>query len=416
MSGSIRLGVDVGGTFTDFVLLDEQHQRLTIGKRLTTHDDLSEAIVAGTKQILRDTSTPATALNWFVHGTTVITNAIIQRSGARTGLITTQGFRDTLEIGREIRYELYDLFIERAEPLVPRHLRCEIEERVKYNGTVLTPLNESELMTAAEFLVGKKIEALAIIFLHSYCNPTHERRARDLIAERYPHLAISISSDIAPEIREYDRTSTTVANAYVRPLMVGYIDRLQKQLRELGVSAPLHLMLSSGGVTTVDVGREMPIQLIESGPAGGAIAAAFYGSLMDEHNVLSFDMGGTTAKICMITDGRAAHSNEFEAARVQRFKRGSGLMLKVPVVEMIEIGAGGGSIARVDRMGLLKVGPQSAGSTPGPACYGRGGVEPTVTDADVVLGYLDPNYFLGGEMKLDAEQPGARFTIALPNH
>jgi N-methylhydantoinase A len=409
MSG-IGLGVDVGGTFTDFILLDEEHQRLHIGKRLTTPHDPSAAIIAGADRLLADTGTPPAAVRRVVHGTTLITNTMIERKGAVTALLTTKGFRDTLEIGRELRYDLYDLFIERPEPLVPRYLRFEVDERVAQDGSVLRPLDEAQVLAAADQAVAAGAQALAICFLHAYRNPAHERRARDLIAARHPQLVLSLSSDVAPEIREYDRTSTTVANAYVRPLAMRYLGRLEEQLRGLGIAAPLHLMLSSGGVTTAEVGRAFPIQLIESGPAAGAIAAASYGRLIGEPNILSFDMGGTTAKICLITNGRPAYANEFEAARVRRFKKGSGLLLKVPVIELIEIGAGGGSIARIDRMGLLKVGPDSAGADPGPACYARGGSEPTVTDADLVLGHLDPGYFLGGRMALDVD--AARQAIA----
>ncbi|MBI4504360.1 MAG: hydantoinase/oxoprolinase family protein, partial [Chloroflexi bacterium] len=397
----VSLGVDVGGTFTDFVLLDEAQQRLRIGKRLTTPHDPSEAIIAGTAHLLAESQTDPGAVRRVVHGTTLVANTIIERKGAATGLLTTKGFRDTLEIGRELRYDLYDLFIERPEPLVPRYLRYEVDERVDQEGAVLRPLDEAQVLAAADALVAEGVQALAICFLHAYRNPAHERRTRDLIVARHPQLVLSLSSDVAPEIREYERTTTTVANAYVRPLMMRYLGRLEQQLQRLGMAAPLHMMLSSGGVTTADVGRDVPIQLIESGPAAGAIAAAYYGQLIGEPNVLSFDMGGTTAKICLVTQGRPAYASEFEAARVRRFKRGSGLLIKVPVIELIEIGAGGGSIARVDRMGLLKVGPQSAGADPGPACYGRGGCEPTVTDADLLLGHLDPGYFLGGEMPLD---------------
>ncbi len=348
-------------------------------------------------------------ITYVVHGTTLVANTIIERKGAPTGVITTRGFRDTLEIGRELRYDLYDLFIERSQPLVERYLRREVTERVDSQGAVLEPLDLDQVREAAESLRGEGIKAIAVVFLHSYRNPIHEQQARELLRREFPEFEVTLSSDVSPEIREYERTSTTVANAYVKPLMKRYLERLDGQLREVGMSGNLYIMLSSGGITSVQVAQEFPIRLVESGPAGGAIGAGFYGQLVNEPDLMSFDMGGTTAKACLITGGEPRHVHEFEAARVRRFQRGSGMLLKVPVIDMIEIGAGGGSIAHVDQMGLLKVGPHSAGADPGPACYGRGGTRPTVTDADLLLGYFNPDYFLGGVMRLD--QPAAEKAV-----
>lgn len=397
------LGVDVGGTFTDFVLLDETSGRMSIGKVLTTPQDPSVAMIAGSEELLANASVPGKGLSRVVHGTTLVTNTIIERKGALTGLVTTMGYRDTLEIGRTLRYDLYDLAIEFPEPLVERHLRCEVEERIASDGTVLKPLDEAAFLRAVQSLLDAGIEALAVVFLHSHRNPVHEQRAAQLLREHHPDLPASFSFEVVGELREFDRTSTTVANAYVLKRMKTYLARLETELTRIGVDAPLRLMLSSGGVATGEFGRSFPIQMIESGPAAGAIAAAHYGRLAGCEDLLSFDMGGTTAKMCLITQGQPTHAHVFEAARVQRFKKGSGLLLRVPVIELIEIGAGGGSIAAVDRMGLIKVGPRSSGAEPGPACYGRGGESPTVTDADLVLGYLDPDSFLGGRMKLDTQ-------------
>jgi len=395
------LGVDVGGTFTDFVLMDEANGRIAIGKVLTTPADPSLAIMEGTRDLLAERKVAPAALARVVHGTTLVTNTIIERRGAKVGLITTQGFRDTLQVGRALRYDLYDLTIEFPEPLVDRELRLEVDERVNSDGVVLRPLDETGLVAVADALARHGVQALAVVFMHSHRNPVHEQRARALIEARHPSVPVSISSEVVGELREFDRTSTTVANAYVLPRMKDYLGRLAVELRGAGIEGPLRLMLSSGGVATAEFGRDFPIQLVESGPAAGAIAAAYYGKLAGYDDLLSFDMGGTTAKMCIITAGEPAHAHTFEAARVQRFKKGSGLLLRVPVIELIEIGAGGGSIAQVDRMGLLKVGPRSSGAEPGPACYGRGGADPTVTDADVLLGYIDPHSFLGGRMRLD---------------
>jgi N-methylhydantoinase A len=336
-----------------------------------------------------------------VHGTTLATNALIERKGARTALLTTEGFRDALEIGREGRYDMYDLLIDPPAPLVPRHLRREVPERLLPDGAVLRPLDEEAARRVIGELVDAGVEALAICLLHAYLNPAHERRLAELVREAAPHLAVSCSSDVVPEIREYERTSTTTANVYVAPLMARYLEDLERRLAGLGVPGQLYVMQSSGGIALPPLARRLPIRLVESGPAAGALAAAQAARERGDVRLLSFDMGGTTAKACVIDGGAPLVAREFEVARADRFKKGSGLPIRVPVIEMIEIGAGGGSIARVDRMGLLKVGPDSAGADPGPACYNLGGGQPTVTDADLLLGYLDAGFFLGGRMRLD---------------
>jgi len=397
----VRIGIDVGGTFTDFVLVDERRDLIYTGKRLTTAGDPSVAIADGVRRLLAEATTAIGELHSVVHGTTLVANTIIERTGARVGLITTRGFRDALEMGREIRYDLYDLFATPAPPLVPRALRREVGERVDARGEVLLPFDAAEFRRAVRELRADGVDAIAVSFVHAYANAEHERRAREILAEDAPALPVSVSSDVAPEIREFERTSTTCANAYVQPRMQRYLARLDDTLKAMGLRGHLYVMLSGGGITTVRAARQFPIRLIESGPAAGAMAAAYYGLLTETPSLISFDMGGTTAKMGLIDRGWPERVHEFEAGRVRRFRKGSGLPLKVPVVEMIEIGAGGGSIARVDQMGLLKVGPQSAGSEPGPVCYGRGGTLPTVTDADLLLGYLSPDYFLGGEMRLD---------------
>jgi len=404
MQKRIRVGIDVGGTFTDFVLVDEHQDLIYTGKRLTTSRDPSEAIVGGLERLLREAGTGADRLHSIVHGTTLVANTIIERTGAKVGLITTRGFRDSLEMGREIRYDLYDLHLEPPRPLVSRPLRREVSERIDADGRIVLPLDEAELKRVAADLIVEGVEAIAVCFMHAYRNAAHERTAKQILERECPGIPISASSEIAPEIREYQRASTTCANAYVKPRIAHYLAQLQDKLRALALHDRLYVMLSNGGITTVRAAGLYPIQLIESGPAAGAMAAGYYGLLSSTTSLISFDMGGTTAKMCLLERGWPSRVHEFEAGRVRRFRKGSGLPLKVPVVDMIEIGAGGGSIAHVDRMGLLKVGPESAGSEPGPAGYGRGGTRPTVTDADLVLGYLSPDYFLGGEMPLDRER------------
>ncbi|MBV9785072.1 MAG: hydantoinase/oxoprolinase family protein [Acidisphaera sp.] len=399
----IRIGVDVGGTFTDFVLVDDHRQLIYLGKQLTTPRDPSRAIIEGIQRILREAGVDIGKLDGVVHGTTLVTNTVIERKGAKVGLVTTKGFRDVLEMGREIRYDLYDLFLEKPEPLVPRHLRSEVDERVDATGAVLRPLDKDELRTVARRLVDQGVEAIAIAFLHAWRNDAHEREALAIVRAEHPDLPVTLGSEIAPEIREYERSNTAAANAYVQPLMQRYLSRLEGELHELGHRGTLSIMLSAGGLTTVRTASKFPIQLIESGPAAGATAAALYAKLTGNDYLISLDMGGTTAKMCLVEHGAPEHSNEFEAGRVKRFRKGSGLPLKVPVIDLIEIGAGGGSTAWIDGMGLLKVGPESAGSEPGPVCYRRGGTEPAVTDADLLLGYLSPDFFLGGDMALDLD-------------
>jgi N-methylhydantoinase A len=401
-AGGARIGVDVGGTFTDLVLHDAEKSITRTGKLLTTPDDPSRAITEGVARILREAGLTPADVHSIIHGTTLVTNTVIERTGARVGLLTTAGFRDSLEIGREIRYDLYDLFLEPPPTLVPRHLRREVPERMAFDGAELLALDEAALLREAAFLVEQGVEAIAVSFLHSYRNPAHERRAGALLREAYPGLPLTLSSAVAPEIREYERTSTACANAYVQPRMQRYLTKLEKDLRATGFSGALYVMLSAGGIASLREAKEFPIRLIESGPAAGAMAAAFIAKLAGLDAVVSYDMGGTTAKMCLVENGAPDHKHDFEAGRVRRFAKGSGLPLKVSVVDMIEIGAGGGSIARVEPgSGLMKVGPRSAGAMPGPVCYGRGGTEPTVTDADLLLGRLDPAHFLGGEMALD---------------
>lgn len=396
-----KLGVDIGGTFTDIVILDESSGEVYNGKLLSTPQDLSKGVIAIFERMLGETKIGPEQILAAIHGTTVATNAMIERKGAKTALLTTNGFRDVVEIGRELRYDLYDLYAKMPEPLVPRYLRREINERLDKNGNILIDMGPDDVLSAISDFEKEDIQALAICFLHSYSNPQHELKASDIVKEHYPKLSISISSEVACEIREFERTSTTVANAYLQPLMEGYLDKLEAGLQNKGYTGRLFIMMSNGGISAVDTAQRFPVRMIESGPAAGALAASFYGNLIREKNLLSLDMGGTTAKMCVIHQGKPILSKEFEAARVHRFKRGSGLPLKIPSIELIEIGAGGGSIASMDSMGLLKVGPESSGADPGPACYAQGGKDPTVTDADLVLGFLDPEYFLGGEMKLD---------------
>jgi N-methylhydantoinase A len=403
---SIRVGVDVGGTFTDLVLHDPRRDLVHTGKLLTTPDDPSEAIVNGILRLLQETDLNAADLHSIVHGTTLVTNTVIERTGATIGLLTTAGFRDVIEIGRETRYDLYDLFLEAPPTLVPRHRRREIAERMDVEGQELLALDQAAVASVTRELVERDgAEAIAISFLHSYRNPAHEQRAAQIVRKLYPELPLTLSSQVAPEIREFERTSTACANAYVQPLMRRYLDKLEARLAEIGFAGRLYVMLSGGGIAAVQEAKDFPIRLIESGPAAGAMAASFLAKLAGLDRVVSFDMGGTTAKMCLVEDGAPDHKFDFEAGRVRRFVKGSGLPLKVSVVDMIEIGAGGGSIARVEpASGLMKVGPRSAGAKPGPVCYGRGGTEPTVTDADLVLGRLNPDYFLGGEMHLELDR------------
>lgn len=396
-----QMGIDIGGTFTDIVILEPSSGRLSLGKKLTSVDNPARAVIEVIREMLKKEGIEAHLVNKAIHGTTLVTNLIIERKGALTGLITTRGFRDALEIGREMRYDIYDIFLELPPPLVPRRLRLEVTERLDHRGQVLIPLNIQEAEGVVEEIFARGVESIAVALLHSFRNPIHEQILKDIILRKRPGFPVSLSSEVAPEVREYERTSTTVANAYVMPAVRRYMDILEKGLAELPIGGRLYIILSNGGITSPGTASAYPIRLLESGPAGGALAAAWVGRQTGHSNVISFDMGGTTAKTCIIQNGEPLRVNEFEVARVYRFKKGSGLPVKIPVIEMIEIGAGGGSIASIGPLGLLKVGPESAGADPGPACYGLGGIEPTVTDADLILGYLNPHFFLGGEMKLD---------------
>ncbi|MCE2437869.1 MAG: hydantoinase/oxoprolinase family protein [Candidatus Latescibacteria bacterium] len=396
------LAIDIGGTFTDLVLLDCHTGRQAIAKVPTTYPDPSDAVLSGIDS-LPGFCDPG-AVQRVIHGTTLVTNTLIERKGARTGLITTAGFRDALEIGREGRYDIYDLRLELPEPLVERRLRFGALERMNVRGEILEHLDESSIRDACSTFLDEGVEAVAICFLHAYANPEHERQAARIVGKAMPGVPVSVSHQVSPELREYDRTSTTVANAYVQPLARRYLAGLSGGLEAKGIEAPLHIMLSNGGVCSAETAASFPVRLVESGPSGGALSAAYWGGRSDLRNVLAFDMGGTTAKAVLGSDGAFPVTTESEVARVYRFKRGSGLPLLVPVLDMIEIGAGGGSIAHLNEMGLPAVGPESAGSVPGPACYGQGGVAPTVTDADLILGMLNPGYFLGGKMALDLDR------------
>ena len=397
-----RVGVDIGGTFTDLLLVADDGTSF-IGKTLTTHGDPSVAVETAMREGLETGIVDRAQQGTVVHGTTLVTNALIERKGAVTALLTTEGFRDALEIGREHRYELYDLDLELPKPLVPRYLRFDVPERVAADGTVLKPLDEAFVRSLVAELRDKGVRAVAVCYLNSFRNAAHERRTRELIAEVAPEIRVSVSADVVPEIREFQRTSTTTVNVYVQERVAAYLQEIQQRLNGLQFTGSFFVMLSSGGIGTPETAARFPVRMLESGPAAGALAAAALGQRSGYPDLLSFDMGGTTAKLCAVENGYPLKAREFEVDRVYRFRKGSGLPIKIPVIDMIEIGAGGGSIARVDALGLLKVGPESAGAEPGPACYGRGGTRPTVTDANLILGYFDPNYFLGGEMKLDVE-------------
>ena len=396
-----RIGIDVGGTFTDFVLVDEG--RIAVEKHPTTTQDPSVGALEGLDLLLERHGVPLEAVEQIVHGTTLVANALIERRGAVTGLLATEGFRDTLEIRREVRFDIYDLGIEFPAPLVPRPLRREVRERTDHYGSILLELDEDSLRTEVEELLQAGASSVAVCLLHSYANATHERRIKELLGAEFPQLLVSISSDITAFIGEYERTSTTVVNAYVQPLIRGYLERLEDGLQRRGFRGDFYLMTSAGGTITVETAARYPVLLLESGPVAGALMSQYLGRGIGVENLLAFDMGGTTAKGCVIKGGALRKEYATEVARSYQYKKGSGIPLMIPSVQLIEIGAGGGSIASVDTLGRLRVGPESAGADPGPACYGRGGAHPTVTDADLLLGYLDPGFFLGGEMRLDLE-------------
>ena len=399
---SHSLSIDIGGTFTDFTLHDAAGGEMRVHKVLTDAEDPTRALIRGTREILRDAGAAPSALKLVVHSATLATNAIIERKGAKTALLTTRGFRDVLEMGRERIYDMHDLHARFPEPLVPRHLRAEATERMDRDGGVLIPLDLEDAARVVDGLIALGAESIAVSLLHSYANPRHETALKALIAERHPHTPVSLSSDAAPVINEYERASTTVADAYVKPSVSRYIRGVARELAAEGYGGRLLAMHSAGGVMDAESAAERPIRLLESGPAAGALAAAFYSELLGEPDLISLDMGGTTAKTCVIEGGKPSRASMIEVARVHRFKTGSGLPMLIPVLDLIEIGAGGGSVAWLDGLGRLRVGPQSAGASPGPACYGMGGELPTVTDANLALGYLNPDYFLGGRMSLDA--------------
>jgi N-methylhydantoinase A len=400
--GNLRLGIDVGGTFTDLALADVDSGAIWTEKILTTPHDPSEAIFAGIETLAKNALDVARVVE-VIHGTTLITNAIVERQGAKAGLLATRGFRDIPQfVGRELRYDIYDPDIVFPDPLIPRRLCREVDERIHGDGTVGRPLNSSAVREVISGLLEEQIESLAVCLLHSYLNSRHEEEVFKLIRET-TDIPVSLSHEVLPRIREYERFSATIINAYVQPVTHRYLGQLKAGLERRGIAGVLYLMTSSGGTMTSDTAERFPIQLVESGPAAGTLIAALTGRMVDANQILSFDMGGTTAKACAIRGGRPLITDSYEVSRVRRFKKGSGLPAGIPVVDLIEIGAGGGSIASIDPLGLLRVGPRSAGADPGPACYGRGGTEPTVTDANVVLGFIDPAYFLGGKMELDVD-------------
>jgi N-methylhydantoinase A len=405
---SARLAVDIGGTFTDLAI-EKDGERWT-AKVLTTPSAPELGVLEGVQVVLGRAGLQPADIVLLIHGTTLATNAVIERKGAKTALLTTEGFRDVLALRNESRYDQYDLNIELPQPLVPRRWRLPVPERLDNEGHVLLPLDEGAVRRQLAFLREEGIESLAIGFLHSFVNPAHERRAAAIVRQEWPELPVSLSSEVSPEMREWERFSTTVANAYVQPKMASYLRRLADGLREAGLGCPLFLMLSGGGLTTLETAARFPIRLVESGPAGGAIFAAHVARQKGWDSVLSFDMGGTTAKVCLVDGFQPQAARTFEVARIGRFKKGSGLPLRIPVIEMVEIGAGGGSIAHLDSMGRIQVGPESAGADPGPACYGRGGRQPAVTDANLLLGRYEPDLFAGGALKLKV--PAAESAMA----
>ncbi|WP_406648969.1 hydantoinase/oxoprolinase family protein [Aliisedimentitalea scapharcae] len=399
---ALRLAIDIGGTFTDTVLMAGEDQILASTKTLTTHDNPAEGALLGATRVMQDSGRALHQVTGFIHGTTLATNALIERRGAQVATITTQGFRDILEIAYERRYSQYDIDLEKPDLLVTRERAFTVCERMSADGQVLIPLDEdiSDLLTALD---GSGAQAVAICLMHAYANDAHERHLRELIQVARPHLEVSISSEVSPEAREFDRLCTTVANVYIQPLMRHYLERFQAAFSDQGLTCPILMMTAGGGMCTLETAARLPIRLVESGPAGGAILAARIAAQAGLDEVLSFDMGGTTAKLCLIDNARPQTARQFEIARAARFIKGSGMPVRIPVIEMIEIGAGGGSIAAVDRLGRLNVGPRSAGSEPGPAAFGRGGDDPTVSDSDIALGYIRPETFAEGHLKIEPE-------------
>ena len=399
---SVRVGVDIGGTFTDVVLETDQKQFST--KVLTTYKAPEDAIIEGIKHVSELSGIALGEIDQIIHGTTLATNALIERRGAKTVLITTEGFRDVIEMRSESRFEQYDLNLTLPPPLLAREHRLTVKERIDAKGQVLIPLDRDQVELLAEQVAAANYESVAIGLMHSYLNPGHEQLVREVLQEKCPDISISISSEVSPQMREYERFNTVVANAYIKPMMKSYLDRLGGRLKEQGIDCSIFLMHSGGGIISIESAAEFPVRLVESGPAGGAVFAAHIAAKYGLDKVLSFDMGGTTAKICLIKNQTPKTSRVFEVARTYRFKKGSGMPISIPVIDMVEIGAGGGSLAHIDAMRQIRVGPESAGSEPGPACYGRGGLRPAVTDADLVLGKLDPDNFAGGSIPLDTAQ------------
>jgi N-methylhydantoinase A len=405
---SYRIAIDIGGTFTDGVIENAATGEVRLAKRLTTQADPGQALadvvddLLASVRHLNGSGNPAETVSEVVHGSTLVTNALIERKGARTALIATEGTADIIDIGREVRYDLYDLDIQMPKPLVERAHRFELAERIAADGAVLAAPDKAEIEAVVEKIRQSGVQSVAVSFLHACVNPDNEIRMGAALKSALPDLAISLSSRVAREIREYERTTTATANAFVQPIVAKYLNELSARLRQAGIDAPLRIMVSSGGSTSAEIAAEVPITTLESGPAGGVLSAANAGRAAGFNDVLAFDMGGTTAKICTVMAGAPSVVHTFEAARVRRFKKGSGLPLLIASIDLIEIGAGGGSIARISDLGLLTVGPDSAAADPGPACYGAGGESATVTDADLILGYLNAGFFLGGRMALDA--------------
>ena len=395
----VRLAVDVGGTFTD-VVLNTPNTQIT-AKVLTTTTSPEDAVITGAKEVFATAGIDPASVDLVLHGTTLATNAILERKGAVTALITTEGFRDVLEIGYETRYDQYNVFLEKVTPLIPRNRRFCLSERIDINGQVILDLDELAIPDLVPNLTAMGVESIAIGFLHAYANPVHEKTVARILSNLMPDIPITLSSEVCPEIREYERLSTAAANAYVRPTMEGYLSRLEIGLQAIGLTCPVLLMTSSGGLTTLETAKQQPIRLVESGPAGGAILARDLSVELGLNRVIAFDMGGTTAKISLIEDFEPGKAREFEVDRQAHFRKGSGLPLRIPVIEMVEIGAGGGSIARIDGTGRVTIGPDSAGANPGPAAYGQGGTQPTITDADIVLGKIDTEQFADGKLSLD---------------
>ena len=409
-----RIAIDVGGTFTDFMVLDEVSGKLSIAKYLTTPGDPSVGVMEGIDRMIEKEMIDSSETGQVIHGTTFPNNLIIERKGAKTALITTDGFRDVLEIARIKRYELYDLFIDKPVPLVPRSYIRGVIERIDYEGNILIPINKDGVEQLLEELMKLGTESIAVCLLHAYANPTHEISIKRIIENKFPEISVSLSSEVSPKYKEYERTSTTVANAYLMKGVARYIRNLHQQLEDRGLAKAMYIMQSNGGIASSSTVEKYPVNMLESGPAAGAQAAAYLGKLMGYKNLLSFDMGGTTAKMCPIVEGEPKLTDEFEIEKI-KLRSGSGLPINIPAIDMIEIGAGGGSIANIKRE-LIEVGPESAGALPGPMCYQRGGQEPTVTDANLILGYLNPEFFAGGEINLDrsASIAGVQSKIAQP--